>query len=315
MQLGQGRVERLPGQPAHRRCSTHPGQGAGQPDGCQRGVLADERPEQREDIAGGHQHRPCEQSAIAGPGAKLAPDGPEQPEDGPAGARHGQGAERRFGEHRQIVPRYGHQHAEDVPEVACLRQASQQSALVSAQNSVNSANASLQQSKASLESTRAQQQASVQTAQNSVDQQQASLGTAQATYEIHGSRRLRLRSTRPNPRPSSSDKASSRRNSTSTAPRWAACPDGIVQSINGTPGQWVTGGSSNTSTASSSTSASAVTSSGSIYPSAGFIVLSDVSTPQVTPQVSEADVGRIKPGQPISFTLAAYAGRTFTGRL
>ena len=39
----------------------------------------------------------------------------------------------------------------------------------------------------------------------------------------------------------------------------------------------------------------------------------DVSSPQVQAQISEADIGKIQPGQKANFTLTAFPGRTFTG--
>jgi HlyD family secretion protein len=41
--------------------------------------------------------------------------------------------------------------------------------------------------------------------------------------------------------------------------------------------------------------------------------LSDLTTSQVSAAVSEADIGKVQPGQKVNFTLTAYPNRTFTG--
>ena len=82
-------------------------------------------------------------------------------------------------------------------------------------------------------------------------------------------------------------------------------------------GQWVSGsGSSNSNgTSASSTSAAAVSSTGATNATGGFITLTEIGTLQVTPQVSEADIARIAPGQGITFTVNAFPGQTFTGQV
>jgi HlyD family secretion protein len=84
--------------------------------------------------------------------------------------------------------------------------------------------------------------------------------------------------------------------------------DGIVASVSATVGQWISGGASST-TSTSSTSGS--TTSGTAV--GGFITLANISQPQVTAQVSEADIGRVRPGQKVTFTVSSYPGRTFSG--
>jgi multidrug efflux pump subunit AcrA (membrane-fusion protein) len=73
----------------------------------------------------------------------------------------------------------------------------------------------------------------------------------------------------------------------------------------GAVGQYITGGTtaavSNSSTATTTTSPTA------------FITLSDLTTPQVSAAVSEADVAKVQPGEKVNFTLTAYPNQTFTG--
>jgi len=83
--------------------------------------------------------------------------------------------------------------------------------------------------------------------------------------------------------------------------------DGSIASLNGSVGQWITGGATNaTSSTSSSSSTSATTSS-------GFITLTNLGTAEVSAAISEADIGKVSAGQKATFTLTAYPGRTFTG--
>src|SRR5204862_8341413 len=84
--------------------------------------------------------------------------------------------------------------------------------------------------------------------------------------------------------------------------------DGTVQSLNGTVGQWISGGPTSSSSSSSSSSSTSTSSTGS-----AFITLSDLSQPQVSSSVSEADIGKIQPGQKATFTLTAFPNRTFSG--
>jgi len=41
--------------------------------------------------------------------------------------------------------------------------------------------------------------------------------------------------------------------------------------------------------------------------------LSDLTSPQVSASISEADIGKIQPGQKVNFTLTSYPNRTFSG--
>jgi HlyD family secretion protein len=46
-----------------------------------------------------------------------------------------------------------------------------------------------------------------------------------------------------------------------------------------------------------------------------FIIARDLSTMQVYASVDEADVGRVQPGQPVTFRVDAYGAETFSGRV
>jgi multidrug efflux pump subunit AcrA (membrane-fusion protein) len=192
----------------------------------------------------------------------------------------------------------------------------QDASVTQAQNSLESARASLQNANASLENTRASQAANVQSAQNTVDQQNAALGTAQATYAVNVADKT------PAEIQQASAATEQQRQNVLTAQNnldaatLRAPADGTVASISGVVGQWVSGSNTNTNgTSASSTSATAVSSTGATNATGGFITLTDVGSLQVTPQVSEADIGRIAPGQGITFTVSAFPGQNFTGQV
>jgi HlyD family secretion protein len=46
-----------------------------------------------------------------------------------------------------------------------------------------------------------------------------------------------------------------------------------------------------------------------------FVIANDLTRMQVNASVDESDIGQIAPGQPVSFTVDAYPGDTFTGRV
>jgi HlyD family secretion protein len=46
-----------------------------------------------------------------------------------------------------------------------------------------------------------------------------------------------------------------------------------------------------------------------------FVIARNLDTLQLNARVDESDVGRVKPGQPVTFTIDAYPGQTFTGKV
>ncbi|MBV8719339.1 MAG: HlyD family efflux transporter periplasmic adaptor subunit, partial [Chloroflexi bacterium] len=184
-------------------------------------------------------------------------------------------------------------------------QSKQQDSVQTAQNSVDQANAALNKSRAALQTTSDQQGSTLQTAQNQIAQDTAALQTQQAN----------LAQTAAPPTKETVDQAHAQTQAAEAALRLAqanlqaavltAPSDGVVSSVSGAVGQLISGGPSSASSASSSTTAS-----GSI-----IMTLADISTPQVTAQVSEADIGRVQPGQNVVFTVTAFPGRTFTGKV
>jgi RND family efflux transporter MFP subunit len=184
-------------------------------------------------------------------------------------------------------------------------QTKQQGSIQTAQNSVDQAQAALNKANASFQTTIASQSGSIQTAQNSLDQARAALATQQATFV----------STTAGPTQPDVDSANAAVANAQTALQTAqnnlaaavltAPSSGTIQSINGVVGQYISGGV--TSSVSTSSTATSTTST------SAFITLSDLSTPQVSAAVSEADIAKVQPGQKVTFTVTAYPSRTFTG--
>ena len=183
-----------------------------------------------------------------------------------------------------------------------------QATLVSSKNSVDSARASLQSATANQGQSRASSADSVDGARAQVEQSTASLNTARANYESSTAMptEFELQAAQAqveNARASASISENNLKQAALITP-----VDGIVASVSASVGQFISGGS-----VSSGTSATASTTSGTAV--AGFITLTNISEPQVSAQVSEADVGRVRPGQPVTFTVSAFPGRTFTAKV
>jgi HlyD family secretion protein len=82
--------------------------------------------------------------------------------------------------------------------------------------------------------------------------------------------------------------------------------DGTVTAVTGVVGQQVNGGAVNSTT---STTASTTTASSAL------ITLQTLDDLQVTANVNEADVGKVKVGNPVAFTVSAFPGKTFAGQV
>lgn len=204
-----------------------------------------------------------------------------------------------------------------------------QTALDSAQNSYNSAVAKLNQTKAGPLAT------DVQQAQSALDQAKAALASAQARYDLvmAGPQDSDLAQAQSavdlaaaqltqaqNPytkqdldgaraevaaQQAQVDLAQANLDATTLK----APSAGVITAINGAVGQWLVGGSTSGAAASAASGANNSSSNGTTT----FISLTDLSNLQVQAQVNEADVGRLQPGQPVTFTVDAFPGQTFKG--
>ncbi|HEY3109956.1 MAG TPA: biotin/lipoyl-binding protein [Chloroflexota bacterium] len=82
--------------------------------------------------------------------------------------------------------------------------------------------------------------------------------------------------------------------------------DGTVTAVTGVVGQQVSGGAVNGSTSTTSSTTTA---------SSALLTLATLDDLQVTANVNEADVGKVKVGNPVSFTVSAFPGKTFAGQV
>ncbi|MFN8522869.1 MAG: biotin/lipoyl-binding protein [Chloroflexota bacterium] len=180
--------------------------------------------------------------------------------------------------------------------------ARQQASVVTAQNSVEQAQATLDSSTANLAKTRASSASTVQNAQGQVDSAAASLANSQAnlTQAAAPPTQAEIDALRAQVDSARASLVSARNNL--AAATLVAPTGGTVSSINGALGQYVSGGAPGSSS---------ISTTGSVTTTVGFITLTDISSPQVTAQVSEADIGRVRPGQAVTFTVTAFPGRTF----
>lgn len=173
-------------------------------------------------------------------------------------------------------------------------------AVVAAQNQVKQAQAALAAAQNGVAQAQAQATATVHNAIAQADQANGSLKSAQANYN----------QTVATPEPSDIAAAKAQVVNAQVAVETAqnnldaatltAPFDGIVAAVNGTVGQQVTGGPVNTNTTESSSA---------------LITLVDLNTLQVTAQVNEADIGKVKTGDPVTFTVSAFPDRRFSGKV
>ncbi|MHB8621550.1 MAG: efflux RND transporter periplasmic adaptor subunit, partial [Chloroflexota bacterium] len=187
-----------------------------------------------------------------------------------------------------------------------------QGTLVSAQTQVNAAQANLKSAQAALASTRAKDSQSVQSAQAQINAAAASLQTAQASYNQTAAPPTQADIAAARAQVAAQQAALQLAQNNMDAATLTAPSDGTVTAINGAVGQWLSGGATNGSAASSASGASATSSSSA---SSDFIDLTNLSGLQVTAQVNEADMAKVKIGDPANFTVDAYPGQTFTGKV
>lgn len=175
-------------------------------------------------------------------------------------------------------------------------------AVVAAQHQVDQAEAGLASARASDADAQAKATATVEGARSQADQAAGALKSAQASYA----------QTVAPPSPSDLDAAKAQvanaraavgaaRDNLAAATLTSPI-DGTVAAINGAVGQWIAGG---TTSANSSSSASA----------SALFTLVRLDDLQVTAQVNEADISKVKLGDPVSFTVSALPNQTFNGKV
>jgi HlyD family secretion protein len=200
------------------------------------------------------------------------------------------------------------------------------------EQTVQAAQNALETAKASLASDQAAQAAAMKTAENNAKAAEAAVNTAQSTI---AQAQAKAASTTQSARQSANTAAAQVKTAEASLTTTSAPPtradvdsaaaavanaqvavktaqnnldgatltapiDGTVTAISGTVGQWITGGA----VATSATSASG-----------GIITLATLDDLQVTANVNEADVAKVKLHDPVSFTIAAFPGKTFAGEV
>jgi HlyD family secretion protein len=185
-------------------------------------------------------------------------------------------------------------------------QGAQAAAIKTAENAVKAAEAGLNSSQVSIQQAQVKAAASAKSAQQTANSAQGQVKTAEAS----------LATTKAPTTQADLDAQMASIQSALVAVKVAennldaatlrAPMDGTVTAITGVVGQQVSGGAVNSST---STTASTTTASSAL------ITLQTLDDLQVTANVNEADVGKVKVGNPVSFTVSAFPGKTFAGQV
>ena len=199
------------------------------------------------------------------------------------------------------------QSAVDQANASAQQQMAQQQASVdSAQSALNTANASLKNDQAKNQASLVTAQGSVSSAQDGVTTAQANLAKAEApsTQADLDAAKAQI---------ASQQAAVTLAQNNLNAATLTSPVDGTVTALNGAVGQWLSGGATSGSAVGAASGAGASSSSSST--SSDFIDITQLSGLQVTSQVNEADIATVKVGQPVTFTVDAYPGRTFTGKV
>lgn len=174
--------------------------------------------------------------------------------------------------------------------------------VVSARNQVNQAQATLNTAQAGIGQAQAKATQSAQSAQAQVDQAAGTARSAEASYNQTVAPALPSDIDAAKAQVSSAQAAVDAAQNNLAAATLVAPFDGTVASINGAVGQWITGGATSTT-------------NGSAASTNAFITLLDTNALQVTAQVNEADISKVKIGDPVSFNVEAYPNKTFTGKV
>jgi HlyD family secretion protein len=181
-------------------------------------------------------------------------------------------------------------------------QAAQNAAVLSAQNQVNQDQAALKQAQVAVGQAQATAAANAQSAQSQVTTAANSVQSAQAAFNTTVApptqTSIQTATAQVQNAQAAVDQAQANLDSaTLTAPF-----TGTISAVNGSVGQWISGGSV-AATSGSSASATAI-----------FTEM-DLTNLQVVAQVNEADISKVKVGDPVTFAVSAFPNQTFTGKV
>jgi HlyD family secretion protein len=181
-------------------------------------------------------------------------------------------------------------------------QSSQQAAITAAQNQVKQAQAAVSAAQNSVGQAQAQAAASAQSAQSAIDNATNSVRSAQAAYSQTTAAPLQTDIDTAKAQVASAQAAVDAAQANLDSATLTAPFAGTIAAVNGSVGQWMSGGSV-AATTGSSASATAI-----------FTVM-DLNNLQVVAQVNEADVSKVKVGDAVTFNVSAFPNQTFQGKV
>src|SRR5579884_2402902 len=194
------------------------------------------------------------------------------------------------------------QNALDTAKAALASdQAAQAAAIKTAQDNVAAAQAGVNTAQTGVAQAQSKAASTVQSAQQSANSAAAQIKTAQAGLATTSAAPTQAELDAQAAQVANAQVAVKTAENNLAAATLVAPMDGTVTAVNGVPGQQIGGGAASTSSSTSATG--------------GFITLATLDDLQVTANVNEADVGKIKVGQPVTFTVGAFPGKTFTGQV
>ena len=173
--------------------------------------------------------------------------------------------------------------------------------VVSAQNSVRQAQAALESARASAAQTQVKAATSVQSAQSSANQAAGSAKSAEATYAQTVADPTQYDLDSAKAQVASAQAAVMQAEANLAAATLTAPFDATVAAVNGVVGQYISGGPTSANSTTTTTD--------------GLITLVSLDNLRVTASVNEADIGKVKVGNPVAFTVSAYPSKSFTGKV
>jgi HlyD family secretion protein len=181
-------------------------------------------------------------------------------------------------------------------------QSSQQASITSAQNQVKQAQAAVNAAQNSVGQAQAQAAASAQSAQSAIDNATNSVRSAEAAYNQTTAAPTQTDIDTAKAQVASAQAAVDAAQLNLDSATLTAPFDGTIAAVNGSVGQWMSGGSV-AATTGSSASATAI-----------FTVM-DLNNLQVVAQVNEADVSKVNVGDAVTFNVSAFPNQTFQGKV
>ena len=177
--------------------------------------------------------------------------------------------------------------------------------IVSAHNQVKQAQASLAAAETGVAQSQAKAATTIQSTQAQITQANDAVKSAQAAYNQSVAPPLAPDIDSAKAQVANAQSAVQTAQANFDAATLTAPFDGTVAAVNGTVGQFVTGGAPGNSSTNGGSAASAT----------AVITLIKLDNLQVTAQVNEADVGKVKIGDPVTFNVSAYPDAAFTGKV